>query len=58
MSEGIKKYIMISATILSVIFNAVMCWLFNFHLVFVIVFSYLIGFINGMIIIGITNIDD
>jgi len=57
MSEGIKKYIMISATILLVIFNSLICWLFNFHFVFVIVFSYLFGVLNGMIIIGITNVD-
>ena len=58
MSEGIKKYIMISGTILLVLLCIGICWLFKFISLFVLIFAYLTGLCNGMLILGISNYDD
>ena len=58
MSEGIKKYIMISGTILLVLLCIGICWLVKFIPHFVFTFAYLIGLGNGMLILGMLNYDD
>lgn len=58
MSEGIRKYILISATILCVLFSFVLCWVFKEIFIFVWIFTYFIGIINGMILIGVNNYDE
>lgn len=58
MSEGIKRYIMITSTILLVLICVGCCWMFNFSWQIVFIFSYLFGFFNGMMILGIYNCDD
>ena len=58
MSEGIKKYIMISGTILLVLLCIGVCWLLKFIPHFVLIFAYMIGLGNGMLILGMLNYDD
>lgn len=58
MSEGIKKYIMISGTILSILLCIGICWLVKFIPHFVFVFAYMIGIGNGMLILGMLNYDN
>lgn len=58
MSEGIKKYIIISGTILLVLLSLGICWIFKDVWVFVMIFAYFLGIGNGMLIIGVTNYDD
>jgi hypothetical protein len=58
MSEGIKKYIMISGTILLVLLSLGICWFFKDTWIFVVVFSYFLGIANGMLIIGVTNYEE
>ncbi len=58
MIEAIKKYIVISGTILLVLFCIGACWLFKFIPHFVLIFAYIIGLANGMLILGILNYED
>jgi hypothetical protein len=58
MSDGVKKYIMISGTILLILLCAGICWLVKFMPLFVFTFAYMIGLANGMLILGILNRDD
>lgn len=58
MSEGIKKYIMISGTILLVLLSLGICWIFKDGWLFVMIFAYLLGIGNGMLIIGVINYDE
>lgn len=58
MSELTKNYIMISGTILLFILNIGICWLCNYLPELVIIFSYVLGIANGMLIIGLLNSDD
>ena len=58
MSEGIRKYIMISGTILLVLLSLGLCWIFKEVWIFVVVFAYIIGIGNGMLIIGVTNYEE
>ena len=58
MSEGIKKYIMISGTILLVLSCIGVCWLLKFIPHFVLIFAYIIGLCNGMLILGMLNYED
>lgn len=58
MSEGIKKYIIISASILCILVALGICWLFQFNSYMSFIFTYLIGFFDGMIMLGVTNYDE
>ncbi len=58
MSDAIKKYIMISGTILLFLFCIGICWLLNFIPYFAIPFTYVIGICNGMLVLEISNYDD
>ena len=55
MSEGIKKYIMISSSILLVLINLAICWWLKTSWMFVLLFSYVAGVCNGVIIFGVEN---
>ena len=58
MSEAIRKYIMISGTILLVLLGLGICWILKDVWIFVMVFAYLLGIGNGILIIGVTNYDE
>ena len=58
MIEGIKKYIVISASILLLLMCLGVCWLFKFQWQLVFLFTYLTGIATGMIIIGVENYDE
>lgn len=58
MSEEIRKYIMISGTILLVLSSLGICWILKDVWIFVMTFAYLLGIINGMLIIGVTNYEE
>ena len=58
MSEGIKKYIVISASILLIMLCLGLCWLFSFIWELVMIFAYLLGFANGMLFLGVINYDE
>lgn len=55
MSEDVKTYIIISASLLLIIFSLAVCYLFKNIFLFSWIFAYLIGIGNGMIIIGVNN---
>ena len=58
MSEGVKKYIIISGTILMILLSLGLSWLFKFNWIFVFIFTYLSGIANGMLILGVTNYEE
>lgn len=55
MSDGIKKYILISSSILLILLCVGICWLFNFIPYITITFSYIIGICNGLLMLEISN---
>lgn len=58
MSEVIRNYIMISGTILLVLFVLGISWLCEFQWQFVFGFAYFAGIANGMLIAGVINYDE
>ena len=58
MSESIKKYIMITSTILLVLINLGISWLYNFQWQIVFVFAYFTGLCNGLIVAAIENYNE
>ena len=58
MSEIIRKYIIISGTILLVLFVLGISWLCEFQWQFVFGFAYFAGIGNGMLIMGVINYDE
>lgn len=58
MSEGIKKYIMITSTILLVLISLGISWLCNFQWQIVFGFTYVIGICNGLLVVGVENYDE
>jgi len=55
MEDFIRKYIVISGTILLGLLCLGICWLFKFQWIIVLIFAYIIGIANGMLILGTTN---
>ena len=58
MSDGVKKYILISSSILLILLTIGICFLWKQSWVMVLIVSYISGIANGIIINGIVNWDD
>ena len=58
MSEGIRKYIIISGSILLLIFCLGLCCFFKFQWQLVLFYAYILGVANVMLILGVINYDE
>ena len=58
MSERIKKYIIISGSALLLLLTVGLCWIFRFQWDLVFFIAYLLGIVNGMLILGVSNYEE
>ena len=55
MSEGLKNYIIISGSLLLILLALAICWLFRFSWLNVFFCSYIVGFANGILFLGVSK---